>query len=280
MRATFASGLVLALSSANPAFADRFDAPLRAQSLAEVAAALRGADVIILGEVHDNPQHHQVQADLVTALQPRALVWEMITQDQAQRLTPQILQDAGETARVLDWADSGWPEFSLYAPVFQAGRELSHFGAHVPRAQSQAALKVGVASHFGAEAARFGLDQPLSEEAQDEREAEQMANHCNALPEHVLPMLVDVQRLRDASLAAATARALQQTTGPVVVITGNGHARLDRGLAVYLQHAMPEAEIRALGQMEGNATRGAFDVVMSGPPIERPDPCLAFAKSD
>lgn len=274
---------VFVITTAESSRADLFDAsqvPLQVQTSAEAAAELPLADVIILGEVHDNAHHHQVQAEMVTLLRPKALVWEMITQEQAERLTPQILQDAGETAGLLGWETSGWPEFSLYAPIFAAGQHMAHYGAHVPRSESQAALKAGVARYFGAEAARFGLDQPLPTAEQQEREAEQMANHCDALPDHVLPMLVDVQRLRDASLAAAAERALLQVGGPVVVITGNGHARLDRGLAVYLQRAMPETVVLALGQVEGTVTGGAFDVVLSGPAVERPDPCLAFAKSD
>lgn len=253
---------------------------VHAQTVAQVADVLAGADVIILGEVHDNKRHHQVQADLVTALQPRALIWEMITQVQADGLTPRILQNAEETARALDWQASGWPDFALYAPVFKAAAQALHFGALVPRAQSKAALQVGVASHFGAQAQQFGLDQPLPKAEQAGREAEQMSNHCNAVPEEILPMLVDVQRLRDASLAAAAKRALDQTGGPVVVITGNGHARLDRGLAVYLERALPGVVIRALGQMEEGAIQGHFDVVLSAPAMERPDPCLGFVKSE
>ena len=251
-----------------------------AQTVAQVADVLAGADVIILGEVHDNKRHHQVQAELVAALQPRAVVWEMITQEQAEALTPQILQNLAETARVLEWEASGWPDFTLYAPVFKRAARAMQFGALVPRARSKEALQPGVANHFGAQAQQFGLDQPLPVAEQATREAEQMANHCNALPDHVLPMLVDVQRLRDASLAAAAKRALEQTGGPVVVLTGNGHARLDRGLAVYLQRALPDVVIRALGQMEEGAIQGEFDVVLSAPTVPRPDPCLGFAKSD
>jgi uncharacterized iron-regulated protein len=43
-------------------------------------ALAEGADVVVLGEVHDNPQHHANQAAVVRALQPSALVFEMIPQ--------------------------------------------------------------------------------------------------------------------------------------------------------------------------------------------------------
>jgi uncharacterized iron-regulated protein len=126
--------------------------------------------------------------------------------------------------------------------------------------------------------ARFGLDQPLPEAEQTAREADQQANHCNAMPEKMLPVLVDFQRLRDAALAAAADKALAETGGPVAVITGNGHARMDRGLAVYLAKARPEVAIRSLGQSEDGHISGQFDLVLDASSVERPDPCLAFRK--
>ncbi|CUH88809.1 putative iron-regulated protein [Phaeobacter sp. CECT 5382] len=245
----------------------------------QLAQKLSGADVIVLGEVHDNAQHHALQSQLVQVLQPSAVVWEMITQAQAETLTPELLLSSERTAQALDWDTSGWPDFALYAPVFQAAANVPHYGALVPRAASQAALQAGVASHFGADAARFGLDRPLAEAEQAEREADQLANHCNAMPAEMLPMLVDFQRLRDTSLAAVAERAFIQKGGPVVVITGNGHARTDRGLPVYLSRAAPDLVIHSLGQMEAGQISGVFDLLANAPAVDRPDSCLAFSNS-
>ncbi|MEW2914244.1 ChaN family lipoprotein [Leisingera sp. JC11] len=249
----------------------------RADAVSAAADALRGADVVILGEVHDNADHHLRQAALLAALEPKAVVWEMITAERAAMLDPDALADAEQTASQLDWAASGWPEFAFYAPVFAAAKGARQYGALVPRNKAAKALEQGAAAYFGAEpSARFGLDQPLPEKEQAAREADQQANHCNAMPEDMLPVLVDFQRLRDATLAAAADRALADTGGPVAVITGNGHARMDRGLAVYLAKARPDAVIRSLGQSEMGQISGQFDLVLDAPAAERPDPCLAF----
>ncbi|MDE4144039.1 ChaN family lipoprotein [Phaeobacter gallaeciensis] len=246
---------------------------------AKVAAeALQEADVAILGEVHDNAAHHQKQAEILRHLAPRAVVWEMITEAQAERLSEPMMSDAEATADMLDWEASGWPEFALYGPVFAAAAPARQYGALVPRSEARQALDQGIAAYFGARAADFGLDQPLPEAEQTEREADQMANHCNAMPAEMLPVLVDFQRLRDAALAAAVDQALEETGGPVAVITGNGHARLDRGLAVYLSKARPEVRIKSLGQSEGGAISGDFDLLLDSAAAERPDPCLAFGK--
>ncbi|MGR3761840.1 ChaN family lipoprotein [Roseobacteraceae bacterium NS-SX3] len=247
-----------------------------AEGVEEAAAALAGADVAILGEVHDNPAHHRNQAALIEALRPRAVVWEMLTGAQAASLTPELLADPADLAEALEWESSGWPPFALYAPVFAAAAQARHYGAWLPRAAAGEAMQQGAAAAFGPEAARYGLDRPLPADEQAAREADQMAAHCNALPAQMLPGMVEVQRLRDAMLAAAVVKALEETGGPVAVITGNGHARTGRGLAVYLAQARPATRVMSLGQAEAGQIAGRFDLLLDAPPAERPDPCDAF----
>ncbi|OUS33242.1 hypothetical protein A9Q94_20315 [Rhodobacterales bacterium 56_14_T64] len=246
----------------------------------DVVRTLAGGDVVILGEVHDNAAHHQMQADLLTALAPKAVVWEMITQSQADGLQGLQLSDAERVSAQLDWENSGWPDFALYAPVFAAAQGAQQFGGLVPREVARDVMQNGAAAFFGAEAATFGLDMKLPDAEQQAREADQMANHCDAMPAEMLPMLVEFQRLRDASLADAIVRAMQATGGPVAVITGNGHARTDRGVPVYLAKAQPELTVLSLGQSEAGQVSGSFDLTLDAEPIERPDPCLAFQKSN
>lgn len=242
----------------------------------DVVRMLSGADVVILGEVHDNAAHHQIQADLLTALAPKAVVWEMITQSQADGLLGLQLSEAEQVSAQLDWDNSGWPDFAIYAPVFAAAQGARQFGGQVPRSVAGDVMTNGAVAFFGEDAAIFGLNLQLPEAEQKLREADQMANHCNAMPAEMLPKLVEFQRLRDASLANAVVKALQATGGPVAVISGNGHARTDRGVPVYLANARPELTVLSLGQSEGGQVAGRFDLVLDAAPIERPDPCLAF----
>ena len=237
---------------------------------------LEEADVVVLGEVHDNPAHHQVQADILTALAPKAVVWEMITQEQADGLASISLSDAARVADHLDWATSGWPDFDYYAPVFAAAMGAQQFGGLVPRSSSKSVMEQGAAIFFGSDAAVYGLDKPLPKAEQQVREADQLTNHCNALPVEMLPMMVEFQRLRNAVLADAVVQALQATGGPIAVITGNGHARNDRGVPVYLANARPDVLVLSLGQSEAGQVAGTFDLVLDAAPVDRPDPCLAF----
>ncbi|MGY9048790.1 hypothetical protein P775_24275 [Puniceibacterium antarcticum] len=235
-------------------------------------------DVVFLGEQHDNAQHHRRQAELVGQIAPKALVFEMLTPAQAARITPDLLGEESALDSALGWNDSGWPDFALYYPIFAAAPKADYFGAALPRDEAQKVVSDGVLAVFGPDAPEYGLGTALPEDQQTAREALQMAAHCDMMPEEMLPTMVDIQRMRDALLARAAAQALDETGGPVVVITGNGHARLDWGAPALLDLARPGLRIAALGQGEESfgAPDGGFDAVEVSADVERGDPCAAF----
>ncbi len=260
--------LVLFLLAASPAGAGQIGA--------QALDALPHADVVVLGEVHDNPVHHRNQTRAVATIGPAAVVWEMMTSSQASAL-PDDRSDAATVASAIGWAGSGWPDFALYHPIMLVAPAARHYGAGVPRAQAQRVFDTPLAQVFGPDAARFGRELPLAPDEQDAREHQQAQAHCNALPARMLPGMVAAQRLRDGELARATLRALSETGGPVAVITGTGHARTDTGLPALMRRAAPEVSVLSLGQLESDPGPDApFDLWIVTDPEPREDPCDAF----
>jgi len=250
-----------------------------AAPLAALAGPVTGiiADIYFLGEVHDNPAHHLVQAEAVAEIRPAAIVFEMLTPEAAGKVRDDLLDDPLALGAALDWEASGWPDFAMYAAIFAAGRGATFYGAEVPRDAARAAMAIGVAQSFGDEAEAYGLTQPLDAEELAQRLNLQMDAHCGAMPLEMLPMMVDLQRLRDAEIARAAIAAYDETGGPVVVITGNGHARPDWGAPAYVARVRPELGLFALGQSEaGAAPDGGFDGLADAAPVAREDPCAAF----
>jgi uncharacterized iron-regulated protein len=244
---------------------------------ADALGRLSTADVVILGEIHDNPEHHRNQALAVAALKPRALVFEMLTPQQAMQ-TPPDRSDAAGLARAFDWQNSGWPDFAMYHPIFAAAPEARIYGGDLPPGDAQRAVSDGAAPVFGTDAALYGLATRLAPEDQTAREAEQRDAHCNALPEDLLPGMVEAQRLRDAALARAVVQALDETGGPVAVITGSGHARVDVGVPAVLDLVVPQARVLSVGQIEAPAAaEQPYDLWIVTPPAARDDPCATFA---
>jgi uncharacterized iron-regulated protein len=249
-----------------PAFAEE----MAASDLVHLPAA----DVVVLGEVHDNPVHHANQAMAVGAIAPRALVFEMLTPEQAGR--DYDLSDMTAMGATLGWEAAGWPDFAMYYPIFAAAPDARVFGADMGDAAVKVALEQGASKAFGVGAARYGLDKALPASEQTMREAEQREAHCGALPGDMLAGMVDVQRLRDASLAQAVLQAMAATGGPVVVITGSGHARRDRGVPAVLAQAAPGLRVLSVGQVEDVATDAPFDLWLVSEAPAREDPCAAF----
>ncbi|MEM9779940.1 MAG: ChaN family lipoprotein, partial [Pseudomonadota bacterium] len=237
-------------------------------------------DVVIVGEVHGSPKHHEIQADLARALKPVALVFEMLGPTEAQTANRMRADGASadEIAAALEWEASGWPDFALYHQIMVVAPSARMFGADGGRDHLRAAVSSTAAEVFGDGAARFGLTTPLPTEQQTAREAGQAEAHCNALPESMLPGMVEAQRLRDAWLAEAVLIA-QDTVGPglVLVITGNGHARRDWGVPAVLAVAAPDLRVHTHGQFATAPATGApFDSYTLAPVPEQGDPCAAF----
>lgn len=238
--------------------------------------ALPPADVVLLGEVHDNPHHHAAQAQALASIRPTAVVWEMLTADQAARL-PRDLSDAGAVAAAVDWAASGWPDFAMYHPLFLATPDALHLGAGIPRDQARRVFTEPLPQVFGPLADRFGLDQPLPGPEQTAREAQMQAAHCDALPADLLPGMVAAQRLRDAELARLALAALADAGPPVVIITGHGHARTDWGVPPMIRAQVPGARVLSVGMLESAPdTPPPFDLWLVTDPADRDDPCAAF----
>jgi uncharacterized iron-regulated protein len=256
--------------------------PVLAREIAPAAMdALPSADVIFLGEIHDNAAHHENQARAVRAIAPRAIVFEMLTPDQAARV-PQDRSDAAAMDAAIGWTARGWPDFRLYQPIFAAAPDARIYGADVSEDEVRRALVEGAGPVFGVDAARFGLNTPLSADEAAARQAEQAEAHCGAMPSDALPGMVEVQRLRDATLARAAIAAVADTGGPVVVITGTGHARRDWGAPAVLVPAAPVLTVLSVGQIEADASGVAEDAppfdlwVVTPPQPGRGDPCAVF----
>lgn len=250
-----------------------------AQSALAQPAPVRSApaDIVILGEVHDNLETHLAQARRIEELRPAAVVFEMLSPDAAHRAMRADRTDPAALAAATRWHETRWPPFDLYAPVFLAAREAALFGMAVTPGEARKAVFLGANTVFGAQGARFGLDRPLPREEQAAREALKLQTHCGALPPVLRRGFVEAQRLRDAALAQAALSALAAHGPPVVVITGHGHARKDWGVPRLIARAAPHVTVHSVGYVE-TEDGAPFDETVLVPATPRADPCARSAR--
>ena len=250
-----------------------------------LAQRLGRADIVVLGEVHDNPAHHAAQAWVVGALQPDGLAFEMIPALSEEGIAVFLSQGGayGEIGPAIGWERTGWPDWEMYRPIFTAAPRPVITGGGLSRRLIHRAI--ASSAYLAVPDLRFQpyLAKPQPPETQAAMESEMIDAHCGKLPAKAAAGMVEAQRLRDASFAAAALRARDVGQGRAVLITGNGHARTDRGVPTYLAQVAPRLKVLSLGQIETGRPLDAaeikslpYDYVWLSPPFDRPDPCLAF----
>lgn len=241
-------------------------------------AKLPPSDVTILGEIHDNGLHHLAQAAAIVALKPKAVVFEMLTTQQASLITPELLANQEALKAALEWEQSGWPDFALYYPVFAALGDAKIYGAARSRVEVRRAFSEGAAAVLGVQvSAPFGLKHPLDLAQLEQRKQAQFEAHCGAMPLEMMGGMVEAQRFRDASFALSVIRATLDTGGSVVLIAGNGHARADWAVPFMLKMAVPKFSVLSVGILEQPVVdHPPYDLWLQTAPAKREDPCLAF----
>jgi uncharacterized iron-regulated protein len=266
----------------------------RAGAFLDVAALERAAvaaDVLLLGEVHDNLDHHALQARLVRAVgaagRKPVLAFEMLDASQQGAIDAALSReekDPDAIADAVDWNKRGWGPFTRYRAIFGAGLDagMPIRAASLPRGVTAALEKLP-----GPVRARIERQGPLTEEARLARRKEMLESHCGELPEQALDPMIFAQRVRDAAMAERLDAAGDRGA---ILIAGTGHVRTDRGVPSYLDRTsrtvLAVAMVEVLpGQNEPGAYASTFnaqalpaDVVVFTPAAEREDPCEEYLK--
>lgn len=225
-----------------------------------VERTVAASDFVLLGEKHDNPDHHLLQAALVRAMvaagRRPAVVFEMIAEDRQpaiDRWRSAAPADAAALGAVVGWEKTGWPPWPAYRPIAEAALSaaLPVLGGNLSRRLMKAIHKDGPAALEAPRRARLGLDETLPEKAAAAIRQDLFDAHCRLMPKTALSPLVDVQRARDAVLAdnLRIGAALAGADG-AVLITGSGHARADYGAPMYLARLAPGRSILTIAFVE------------------------------
>ena len=253
---------------------------------------LSAARFVLLGEKHDNPDHHQIQAVVLRALlatgRRPVVAFEMFTPDDAPAIARYLAaapRDAAGLGAAVDWKQSGWPDWGLYQPIAQAALDagVPIVAANLTPATARA-LARGQRSALPADLAeRYALDQPPPTALQAALTTEIREAHCGHFPADRVDGMVLAQRARDSALAESL------LAGPDggVLIAGTGHVRNDRGVPSYLRrqgagrddcHARPArgtGRADAAGGLRGGVRRRAAVRlgVVHAPDGRRRSPC-------
>lgn len=263
----------------------------------DLAGAVGKSDFIILGETHDNPDHHRLQAWILQALADRnrlpAVAFEMVSLDKADALevyqeTDRYNADGLEV--FLDWRASGWPDWQIYKPVFDTAlfNGLKLAPANLSEAMVKDMSKRGMQALPDTLRRKLRLVEPIPAPIRDAVAHEIRDSHCGGLPERFIPAFIDIQFARDALMAESLIDA--DTGRGAVLIAGNGHARHDHGVPWHLRQMVAKKSAVSVAFVEvsddklapenyavdWNAPTLPFDYIWFTGRTDRGNPCAIF----
>jgi uncharacterized iron-regulated protein len=233
-------------------------ADARQVSESDLIEAAAAADFVLIGERHDNRDHHRLQAQIVQALQrdarrPRAVAFEMIGADRQLELVEYLDRHPGDVAGLgaaVDWESRGWPAWALYEPIARAalanGAQI--VAADLNEAEKRAVFGEGAQALRASFVRRTGLDRDLPAALTSDLQDELDEAHCGQASPELLRGMYQVQRARDAMMADRLTAASGKAGG--ILVAGNGHVRNDRGVPWYLARLEPGARTLSIGLLE------------------------------
>ncbi len=254
------------------------------------------ADVLLLGEQHDDPEHQRMQHEAVKWLAIRnqlgAVVLEMAERGTSTAALPTSATPA-QVQSALQWQEAAWP-WEKYSPaIMEAVRAgVPVLGGNLPRTQARSAMR------------DQGLDQTLRPEALERQREAIREGHCHLLAQTQVPGMARIQIARDKAMAQTLVEARRSPGTTALLITGAGHTLRTAGVPVHLpkdltvrivvalqqkapepagtpaeaQDAQPPHSQQATAEAVGRMVPADADLVWTSPWRDAPDPCEALRK--
>jgi uncharacterized iron-regulated protein len=216
-----------------------------------LVAQISKKDVIILGEVHDNVEHHRIHGQLLNEINDFRKLANDGKKDQVKISIVVEHLPAGNTVQFnsplekslinagfnpQSWA---WP---THEPLFSA---IPSSGLALKGGSLSASAGKEIFSSNGASApanVKLLMERSsLSEASQKILFKEIQDGHCGLFPEDKIPPMAQVQRARDASLAYEAAQYV-----PSILIVGNGHAWNDIGVPQVIRANYPNTSLASV----------------------------------
>ena len=188
---------------------------------------LAQAPRVLVGEQHDNPDHHALQRWLLQSLalyRPQgSLLLEMLEPVQQVKIDYVRTQNPlpVELAQALDWRQ-GW-DWKFYGPILRDAFAQGYpvVAANLDRDEMKDIYR-NRPELSGTRSSAPTVRESLLEEVRE--------GHCGMLPESQLPAMLAVQQQRDRRMA----QRLLEAPGPALLLAGGQHVRKDVGVPLHI----------------------------------------------
>jgi uncharacterized iron-regulated protein len=217
----------------------------KAISFEELIDQLGSVDVTFIGEVHDNPEHHLIQVQILQALitryGPMTVAMEFF-EDHQQPVIDRYMEGGlteQQFLRDVDWRKRWGLDYHFYRPLILLAKE-----------KGGSILAINAPNDIVRKVARTGLDslEPLERkqvadviDLENERHREYLRGVYEEHPGDDLKrfdFFYQAQCVWEETMAENIAKYLKKKNGKMVVFTGNGH--------IINRYGVPERTLRRI----------------------------------
>jgi len=242
----------------------------------QLVERLASAPRVLVGEQHDNPDHHALQLWLLRELarqRPQgSLLMEMLNPDQqtkvdAAQTATRAGQPPADPYQALSWQDS-W-DWSVYGALvtYALRQPYPLLSANLDRTQIMQIYKQRP-TLTGQASTTKQVQATLLEDIRQ--------SHCGLLPETQMPAMLAVQQQRDRHMAE---RLLAAPT-PALLLAGGFHVRKDLGVPLHLEDLGADQgnAVLILAEVGKSVTAESADYVWYTAGLPEQDYCAGFGR--
>ena len=221
---------------------------------------LRGADVILFGEYHNNPIAHWLQLEVAEDLPTYDLGLEMFETDEQDALDKFMADSL--TVEQLDSVVGGlWPNFNTdYLPLLQQARQRDAraYATNTPREYARMVFQRGFVVLQSLPETEQALLPPLPPPYDPELPGYQAMLMPGQGTGHTGENFPKAQAIKDATMAWFIARNVREGR-PFLHINGSYHSDNFEGISWYLRQYKPQLRVVTLTTLEQTDLDGLID---------------------
>jgi len=198
---------------------------------------LSGADVVFIGEIHDNPDHHLIQAQVLQSLISKwgklVLAVEFLPYTMQPTIDKYLAGGLSEPEflRKVNWEDTWGFDYHFYRPLMQLAKQANcHIiGINAPHELVKKVARKGLAALTPDERNRLPREIDLTDTQHKEylRKVYESHEH-NKIKE--FDYFYQAQCVWEETMADNIANYLEHGNEKIVVLCGNGHIYYDFGI--------------------------------------------------
>lgn len=263
-----------------------------------LALELQQYDYVLLGENHDNPDHHLLQAKLISDLaiagKKPTVVMEMLAVNSWQG-QPKNWTKVQSLQQIASQQNLGW-SWEIYTPILEVivQHNLNLIAGNIESKELHAKLMVKINEADEISTQELITEYRITPNAMKALEHSIVESHCGHANADMIQFMTQAQLRRDHVITTALLEQNKPEDKPVVLIAGAGHVRNDYAISAQLLNrhrilsfisiAFIEVQSDLKSPQEylpkddaGNLNK-VFDILYFTARNTKDDPCVKFRK--